>query len=230
MPAAASIIDDALVPIGRFGVALHVARSRSGDAMAALARRSDGRWLPDDLVAVERGERALDDDDIRSLCGLYGLVDQPRPAPSDLDVVLDRAAGSDFSGRSPGLGPDVHVTGDRDGWLRGIATRFAALSVLTGLDVTSGPLGLDVLAEALELGVRQAVELVCGVLADDPASVGGIIAGWQDRVVVPSVGYLVGDAPMGTVVLTGRRGAATGPPGPACGTFAELTPGPAASS
>ena len=200
MPFASSVLNDlSLVPSARFGAALHRERSNSGATMAALARASDGAFLPDDLVAIERGETALDDPQIRVLCDLYELSDRPWAPASSLELVLDRAPMSDFESPSTAL-----AATSRDEVLPWIASRFVALSVILGLDVTSGPLGLDVVAEALELPFAATVELIALVLETEAARIGTMIASMEERVAVPEVGFLVAETEMGSLLMTGR--------------------------
>lgn len=204
MPSVATLLDDErLVPGARFGAALHRTRSRSGASLAGLARASDGRYLPDQLVAIERGAVVLDDRAVAELADLYELPQRPWPQPSSLLVVLDRAAASEFV--APGE-PSRAVSSDA--W---IAARFVALSVLLGAGLTSGSLGIDALADGLDRSVDETVDLVSRALENDADRVRSMVAAMEHRVVVPEVGFLVGETTCGTLIVVGR-----GPRDPDC--------------
>lgn len=219
MPSASLVLNDEnLVPAARFGAALFRERTGAGTTMAALARESEGRFLPDELVAIERGEGDLDDDRVRALCGIYSLGDRPWSPPSSLELVLDRAPVSDFEAHSP-----AHPGVDRTASLRWVASRFVALSILLGIDVTSGPVGVGLLAEALEESLDTTIELVGDVLETDAAGIGAMIVAMEGRVAVPEVGFLVAETDAGSLLLV-ARGAAPEDARmvPACGALGGL--------
>lgn len=219
MPATSPVLDEEnLVPAARLGAALHRERAQSGATMAAIARDSDGRFLPDQLVAVERGESTLTDPDVCLLARIYGLADRPWAPASSLELVLDRAPMSDIevSGTS---------TSDRsrEESLTWIASRFLALSILLGIDVTSGPVGLAVLADAVELSLDATIELVATTLESGASTVGSMIGDMETRVAVPEVGFLVAETATGTLLLVGRGAAPSDAAiAPASATLAEL--------
>jgi len=210
-----------LIHPGRFGASLHRARSQSGGTLAALARDSDNRWLPDQLVRVERGLAPLGEDDVRALVVLYGLPRRPMVPAARLELVLDRSAMSDF---------DAEAHRDNRGDARTheeivatIARRFIAVAVLVGLDLASGPIGIESLAEAMEASRMTAVDFIKHVMESDAAAIGVLITDLADRVVVPEAGYLVAESAVGSLVLARRGG--SDPDGPLvdpCGTLAEL--------
>ncbi len=199
MRAAGLIVDnDHLVSSSRLGAALFRARTQSGRSLAAIARSSDGRFLPDQLVAVERGVAVVCDDDVAALVAAYELAAKPWVPAAGLDLVLDRATASDLdpSGRAGG-----HVTPPRS-----IAERFVALSVLLGVDSTSGPLQMSTLAEALEVPLTAAIDLVQDTLHTGSAGIGEAIDRLGRRYAVPQLGFRVGETAMGTVLVAPRRG------------------------
>jgi hypothetical protein len=213
--------DEQLVPSARLGAALHRARLQSGATLAGLARASEQRFLPDQLVWIERGEVPLTDDDIRALAALYELPARPWAAASTLDLVLDRAT---MSAVDAPISERRRRERSRSESLEWIASRFIALSVLTGIDVTSGPIGLEMFAEAIESSLDFAVNLLGIALERDSERIGRMISEMEERVIVPQVGFLVGEMPAGELLLVGH-GAPDGDDAilvPACGTLDEL--------
>lgn len=219
MPATSTVLDEEnLVPAARFGAALHRERAQSGATMAAIARESDGRFLPDQLVVVERGAATLSDADVVLLARLYGLGERAWASASSLELVLDRVPMSDI-----GTGGPTTSDRTREESLSWVAARFLALSVLLGIDVTSGPVGLDVLADAVELSLDATVDLVATTLDNDAATVGSMIGEMESRVVVPEVGFLVAETTTGSLLLVGRGPSATDAVVvPACGALSDL--------
>lgn len=218
-PTAPPLHDDSVVPLARFGAALHRARIGASESLAGIARLSEGRFLPDQLVAIERGDVALDDDAIEALVGPYGLAERGWPANSTLELVLDRVEMS-------GIGATVSAPDVSPTWL---ATRCMALSVLLGLDVTSGPIGLRAFADAVELPHDSAIDVLGDVLANHAASIGETIERLEGRTVVPEVGFLVGATSTGSLVLARRGttgvdlGGATVPPAGRLGDLLDRT-------
>lgn len=191
--------DDGVVPLARFGAALHRSRVGSGESLASIARAVDGRFLPDQLVAIERGDLRIGDDDVAALVGPYGLASRGWPPASSLELVLDRVEVTGGARRPS-------IVGSHEEQARWIAGRFVSLSVLLGLDVLSGPVGLDVLAEAIEAPVDVAVTHVAAVLEHDAARIGSMIAAVEERIVVPEVGFLVGTTTTGSLLIARRTG------------------------
>jgi len=211
-------LDLPLVPSARLGAALHRARTRSGATMAALARDSAGRFLPDDLVLVERGAVEPTDDTITALVGLYGLSGRPLPTGASIELVLDRSP-STLVGRSSDAATTGGAASTGPEW---VAARLVALSVLLGLDVTTGLLGTAVVSEALERPPTAVVELIDDVLHRYAPEIGGIITRIEQRVVVPAAGILVAETPMGSLLVTDGRAPHTTGAAPACGRLADL--------
>lgn len=197
MPAQDLLVDDApLVSMGRFGATLHRARRRSEESLAALSKRSGGRWMPDDLVAVERGVRRLSDLQVREIAWVYSL---PMAAWSarGTHLVLDRSTACDLDGSA---GP---VVADLDEARRTVACRVVAVSVAIGIDVVAGD-GLDAVAAAAELSPTGASELIGEVLAEDHALLAGTVDEMSAAVAVPAAGIAVACTAAGTLVLASR--------------------------
>jgi hypothetical protein len=84
--------------VRHLGNVLAAARGRSGDRMSRLAKRSDGRFTPDDLRAYERGAREADADTMLALVRLYGC--DPRaalPARPTVCIEHDRVVVGEMS-------------------------------------------------------------------------------------------------------------------------------------
>lgn len=192
------IDNEDLVSRSRLGAALFRARTHSGRSLAAIARSSESRFLPDQLLAVERGTTVVSDDDVAALVAVYELSARPWVPAAGLDLVLDRANASDLV---PSARDQGHVTPARS-----IAERFLALSVLLGLDSTSGPLQMSTLAEALEVPLTAAIDLVHDTLHTGSAGIGEAIDRLGRRYAVPQLGFRVGETAMGTVLVAPRRG------------------------
>lgn len=189
--------DRSLVPSARFGSALHRERTRRDETVTAVARNSGGSFLPDSLIAIERGDTALADDDVVALAELYGLPARSLPRPSEVEFVLDR---------STGVRPGAYLASDADDVPPdALVARLVALSVLVGLDATTGPHGVGAVADALDQPLSEAVELMARVMADRSEDLTSLIATIETRVVVPEVGVLVADTPIGSLMMVGRR-------------------------
>lgn len=191
------VADASLVSMGRFGATLHRARRRSEEPLNALSRRAGGRWLPDDLVSVERGVRALADEQVRELAWIYSLPMASWSARG-AELVLDRSSVSDFSAGITASGTDL------DTQRRDVARRAIALSVLIGRDVASGGPGLDALAAAAEVSPAAACDLIRDALADDPAALSSTVEQMAGRIAVPSSGIVVAETGAGALVLANR--------------------------
>lgn len=211
------LTDQSLVPAARLGAALHRARSRSGQTMAALARMSDGRFLPDDLVVIERGEAALDDSEVRSLVGMYALDARPWAHAASLSLIVDRTP------TRPGVAPVTETELiDHEDIARWVGCRLVALSVLVGIDMASGRFGLDGLAEAIERPLASSVELVDDLLRTEAVTIGAMVEAMLDRLVVPEVGLLIAQTDIGSLLLVARSPLpSAGALVPACGTLFE---------
>ena len=188
-----------LVPAARFGAVLHRARAAAGRSLAELARNSEGRWLPDALVAAERGGLRVSDDEVADLAGLYRLDPYPWISPSSAKFVLDRTAIGDRPG------------GGWSGWdhertQHEVAICFVASAILMGIDLTSGVAGVAAVAEAMEVEAARVLRRSGEILemyADDIAE---RIAAVGDRVMVPAAGMLIVEVPTGSLVLIRRFG------------------------
>lgn len=187
-----AVTSASLVPLGRFGALLFRERSRSGSTLSDLSRSTERRWLPDQLLDIERGRVALSDDDIAVLCAAYAVAAGPWQATA-WRLVLDRSTSSDFS--------RPRRAGDPETAAVDLADRFLALAVLVGLDLTSERYGLDSLAEALDLSTADTLALLEQRLTERRDRLGPEADSLRSHVTVPSVGLLVGESPNGTLVL-----------------------------
>lgn len=201
MPHASLAIDcDRLVDPGRFGAALHRARLASAESLTGLSRTIEGRWLPDQLMTIERGRSDLSDREMSELVELYGLRPQPAWRCAEVDLVLDRSAVSDITV------PSRAIASDRVDWLSDLARRFTALAMFVGLDMVSGPFNITALAAAMETSIGRATEIVLRELEDSPELIVETVTQIEDRLVISECGILIGTSPTGALLLTQRIG------------------------
>lgn len=187
-----ALTNTSLVPLGRFGALLLRERSRLGVTLAELSRSTQRRWLPDQLLEIERGRFDLSDDEVALLCEAYAIEAGPWPGSATCRLVLDRTRSSEFGrpSRSSAVAPET------------LAERFLALAVMIGLDVTTGSFGLEDLAEALDMNAVDTFALLEQCLIARQASLGATVDSLRSQLTVPSVGLLVGDTHDGTLVIT----------------------------
>jgi hypothetical protein len=176
-----------LVPLRRLGAALSSTRQQSRATLTAVARRAEGRWTPAELRAVEQGTVPLDDDEVAAACALYGVANI-RWSVEDLRVVLDRST----EGR-PG--------GDAEG--DGVPRLVSALGTLLGVSMHEVPGLVPALASARTCAPE---DVLAELESAQSAAVDESTVAIGARLVVPSVGILVGDSHVGTIVLVGRPG------------------------
>lgn len=182
-----------MVPTVRFGAVLHRSRTRRGQTLASLARGSDD-WLPDALIAVERGAAPLTDPQVVALARLYELDGHPVPRRDGIELVLDRTIVSDRDRAEPArhlCRPDETIV------------RFLALAVLLG-PLEQVPLRLSALAEAVDLELDDAVERADRIARHDARLVRAMAGEMRARTVVPEAGLLVAECPSGTLVVISR--------------------------
>ena len=217
---APTALDDGLVPLGRLGAALHARRDTA--SVASLSRSSEGRYLPDELMTLERGDTPIDDERILELVSLYELPSRPLALGAAVEVVFDRSTGRDVLDGSASIfgGGDVETAGvDVDA----VLARFVALSVLLRLDVTCGSVGLDRLAVALHLDPEQLSDRLSRLIDGRGDDIVGLVEQLSTKVVVPLAGLLITQLAGGSLLLVKRqRVAATGPAVAPCGRLGDL--------
>jgi hypothetical protein len=217
--------DASLVPSGRLGAALGARRHRSRATLTATARRSEGRWNPADLRAIEVGDGELDDDAVPAICLLYGLSAGAPVLAADLAVVIDRTTTTDVL-TPAGRPADPSALLER---AVGICWSLGATPpMLSGL--------VDGLAACLTTSEVEIVEAMAAMPLEEVRAAAERLSG---RTVVPAVGLLVGDTELGAIVVVRRRRrrrVAGTPDLPAAGPLsafvgnAPLSPRPAAAA
>lgn len=222
MQKVATTLDTGLVPLGRLGAALHAHRDASKASVSGISRASDGRYLPDRLITLERGDSPIDDEQIVDLVGLYALAPKPLPLGPLVEVFIDRSTGLDAVDRS------TAVYGATDAELVQIdvdatIARFIALSVMLCLDITCGPVGLDRLGSALHLDPPELSTALTTAIEERSEEIVDLVGVLSARIAVPSVGILVANVPCGSLLLVKRHRAEPGGPAvPPCGPIGAL--------
>ena len=188
-----------LVSPRRFGAALVAARTAEGASLAAMSRRCDGWWRPDELAGFEKGTTPLDDAGVVAVARLYHLKGCRIPSGDAAELLLDRSTAPDVDRgvtRSPERDPGT------------MAPRLLALARVLGADLV-GPASLAVLAEAFGTTTEH---VRAALLASDDAAVSTAADALGGRVVVPVTGILVAFTTAGSVMLgrpAARRGRRT---------------------
>ena len=218
----ATALDAGLVPLGRLGTALHAQRDASGASVSGISRASDGRYLPDRLITLERGDSPITDAQIEELVGLYALEPRPLPMGPLMEVVFDRSTGVDAVDRSAavyGASDTEAVSTDVDA----VLARFVALSVMFCLDITCEPVGLDRLCAALRLDARDLSRSLAVAIDERADEIVQLVERLSERIAVPSVGILLAQLTGGSLLLVKRhRAESDGPRVAACGTLGSL--------
>jgi hypothetical protein len=218
----ATSLDLGLVPIGRLGAALHARRGDAGTTVAALSRSSEGRFLPDALIALERGNAHVGDADIEDVVALYELAPRALPMGPAVELVFDRSTGLDVAGGSAAI---FAGAGSEPGPIDvdAVLARFVALSVLMCLDLTCGDVGLGRLAAAMHLEIGELSTRLESLLDEQAEEIVTLVGRLSDRIAVPCAGLLVAQLAGGSLLLVKRHGVTVrGPAVPACGRFSDL--------
>jgi transcriptional regulator with XRE-family HTH domain len=191
-----------VVPAWRLGALLRAARESAGLAEIDLAAQS-GRFSADELQAIERGERALDDHEVDALVDLYG-IDRDVMVPDRHELVVDldhhHLAAAGRTQALAGAAPTAEeVLGT---YLTLVYTLRAAEP---GTPVRLRQADVDVLARALALAVPE-VEQRLESLMTDPERVvlhqrSKLL---RARVLVPAAGVLVALCVGGALVVSAR--------------------------
>lgn len=188
-----------LVPTVRLGRMLSDARTRQGATLTAVARAGGSRFSPEELAAVEAGQRRLNDDEIAYLARVYG-VETAAVMPQRTRLVID------LHDRTITIGADTAKASRRDSLTDGILTRYLSLlyklrGEQPGQPLRLRQLDLDVLGESLWLEPHQVEHRLVGLMHDrvgDLKRRSGLLG---RRLVVPAVGILVAVTAGGTLVL-----------------------------
>jgi hypothetical protein len=192
-----------LVSARRLGAALHAQRIAGGTTLTALSRRCDGWWTPDELLDVERGAIDLDDASVVSLRRLYGLPGRGLAEPADLELVVDRSGTADLATVAGVDEPPARRPEPADVAL----TRLVALAELVGVSASDLGRWLGLLSDALSIAEGDVAATLASLhgAGDVLEPVRECLA---DRIVVPAVGLLVAESPVGSLVLVRRAGGA----------------------
>jgi hypothetical protein len=184
---------------------------------------SSARFGPEDLAAIEAGEAALDDDELRDVLELYAVdPDALLPARGDLLVDLDRLELA-AAGRTQALA-GVNPTPDEV-----LGTYLALVYALRALE-PGAPLSLrqadvDVLARALALAspdVEQRLERL--IAHPEPIVDHQRSRLLRARVLVPAAGVLVAVCVGGALVV--RSAGTSSPSSPSTPATSTVTAGP----
>ena len=191
-----------LVAVRRLGAALHAHRVASSTALAALSRRCDNWWRPDELLKIEQGSQELDDASVVGVCRLYGLPGRALPEPDAFEIVIDRSLARDIdeSAGPDGVPADPSTFGDV------ALLRLAALARSLGIDDVLAAGRQSLLAEALMVTFREVDATWAWIDGHGNSRVDDLAARLAGRVVVPAVGLLVCQTPTGSILLVRRAG------------------------
>lgn len=165
---------------------------------------------------IERGECDLSDETLAQLVEAYGFGDANWARSAELQLVFDRSSGFDVGTQQRSSLTFWVEPSSSDAHRRLLATRFLAVSMMVGLDLSARSFGIGTFADAAEISADAALDLLLDVLTVDGAAVGSMIETLRTRTVVPSVGVLIGETPGGSLVLapspeaTGHTVAAAG--------------------
>jgi Helix-turn-helix domain len=198
-----------LVPTWRLGVLLRSARERTGRQLDQMAEYSP-HFDRDALVAIENGDRALDDADLEALIALYG-IDPGAFVPERAELIIDldqrelAAAGHTQALAGSDPSPD-EVLG-------------AYLVLVHNLRTAEPPTpdslrqgDLDVLARVLALATPDVTERLRAMMVEPDPEVQHRSRLLRARVLVPAAGVLVAVLAGGTLVFVSRSAPTSPPP------------------
>jgi hypothetical protein len=191
-----------LVPPRRFGRLLQAQRVRSTTTLDQLERLAGGRFDRDELADVEAGRRALPDEDLVALSGLYGVHTEPavHPRRATLTVDDEPVAGHGDGDRR------WHSQGDRaldDVLVRYLGLVVALRGAVPGTTIPIRQLDIGVLAGALSCEPMAIEERLASLMANPRDRVGRRVRRLSRRTVVPEAGILVAVTEGGALVLDG---------------------------
>jgi hypothetical protein len=197
-----------LVPSWRLGSLLSEARDRHGRTVDRLAACTD-RFTAADLIAIEAGERALDDRDLEAVVALYG-IDPGALVPGRTDLVVDldqhRLATAGYTQPLAGTAPTAEEV---------LASYLALVYTLRhaepGTKVPLRQADLDVLARALALAEPDIEHRLVDLMVAPTAMVRERTLLLRARVLLPAAGVLLALTVGGAIVVSSRPDQPTPP-------------------
>ena len=199
MADASSLDTLSLVPTVRLGRMLCDARTRQGATLLAIAAAGGSRFSPEELAAVEAGQRRLSDEEISYLARVYG-VETAAVLPQRTRLVID------LHDRTITIGDETAKASRRDSLTDGILTRYLSLLYKLRGEQPGEPLrlrqlDLDVLGETLWLEPHRVEHRLVGLMHERVGELKRRSGLLGRRLVVPAVGILVAVTAGGTLVL-----------------------------
>ncbi len=191
-----------LVPPRRLGRLLAEARLERGLTVADVAEEIGGALDEIEILEVETGRRALDDQDLRTLTELYGLKTSSM-VPSRSRLVIDLEEGVIEADGTTAELPDAEEPAGRDEVLsKYLALVYSMRGQEPGTSITLRLGDLDVLAEVFESDRRTIEDELVALMVTTPEPVKKRFRLLRGRTVVPVVGVLVATTAAGALVLT----------------------------
>ena len=191
-----------LVPPRRLGRLLAEARLERGLTVADVAEEIGGALDEIEILEVETGRRALDDQDLRTLTELYGLKTSSM-VPSRSRLVIDLEEGLIEADGTTAELPAAETPAGRDEVLsKYLALVYSMRGQEPGTSITLRLGDLDVLAEAFESDRRSIEDELVALMVTTPEPVKKRFRLLRGRTVVPVVGVLVATTAAGALVLT----------------------------
>jgi hypothetical protein len=188
------------VPLRRLGVLLRDARLAAGEALDAVAARSDGRFDVLALIDVEAGQHHLTDDDVTALLANY------RADPGDLlasrsTLVIDLQEGTVAAGSwSTSFPPDAD---DPDEVLsRYLALLYEMRGLEPGTAIPLRNLDISVLSSALALPAPIVHERLVVMMEPGDLRVQRSRRLLRRRVLVPAAGLVVAATTVGVLIFS----------------------------
>ena len=197
----------AIVPARRLANLLAEARRHGDLSVAELARRADGRFSAQDLLALEGATYALDDDVVRAAVTLYGVAPGVL-APERSQLVVD------LEERRLRAGPHEQDLGAPTA--DEVLTTYLSLVYTMRQAVPGTPLALRdadiaVLGRVLELTGTDVEDRLVDLMADPDGSVDRRQRWLSRRVLVPAAGILVAATAIGGLILVSGSSDPVGP-------------------
>ena len=189
-----------LVPPRRFGRILQEQRARRTTTLSQLEKLAGGRFDRHELADVEAGRRALADEELFLLSGLYGVHAEPAVHPRRTTLTVDDDPGATHRHR-----PARHRAAALDDvLLRYLGLVVALRGAVPGTTIPVRQPDIDVLAAVLDAAPDE-IELRLAVLMTNPRDrVGRRVRRLSRRTVVPEAGILVAVTDGIALVLDGN--------------------------
>lgn len=202
--------DLTLVPLHRLGSLLTERRTELGLTIEELTARAALPFGPDELRAIEQGQRALTDRQISRLLAAYETLGGAVPDRSKLIVDLDGGS----------MGAGYHRVGfDPTSQVDDVLGRYLSLLYLLrglepGSELALRDDDLATLADALRRNITELEQRLFGLML--PGGTEGWYHRLRHRLAVPAAGILVGLTAVGSLVLVnypeGERPSGVGRP------------------